>query len=95
MEGGAAGAAPFWVGYGFSRGVVVVAELFLAEARAGAAASVGEDVAALVLFWYFGGVLHVSPPHGYFFVQSLRKTGDRSGLMVRILLVFRAKGASG
>jgi hypothetical protein len=80
VEGGAAAAALFWVGDGFSCGVVVVAELFLAEAGAGAAASVGEDVAALVLFRCFGGVLHGPSPWGYFFVQSLRKTRDRSGL---------------
>jgi len=67
MEGGAAAAALFWVGDGFSRGVVVVTELFLAEAWACAAASVGEDVAALVLFRCFGGVLHVSLPTGVVF----------------------------
>ena len=48
VEGGAAAAAFLRVGYRFSGGVVVVAELFCAEAGAGAAASVGEDVAALV-----------------------------------------------
>jgi len=37
------------VGDGFSGGVVVVTELFLTEAWAGAAVPVGEDVAALVL----------------------------------------------
>jgi hypothetical protein len=46
MEGGAAAAAPARVGDGFAGGVVVVAELFLAEAGAGAAVAVGEDVAA-------------------------------------------------
>ena len=44
------------------------------------AAAVGEDVAALVLFRRFGGVLHVSLPTGYFFVQSLRNRRDESGL---------------
>jgi hypothetical protein len=34
VEGGAAAAALVWVGDGFSSGVVVVAELFLAEAGA-------------------------------------------------------------
>jgi hypothetical protein len=67
VEGGAAAAALFWVRDGFSCGVVVVAELFLTEAGAGAAASVGEDVAALVLFRRFGGVLHVSLPTGVLF----------------------------
>ena len=49
VEGGAAAAALFWVGDGFSRGVVVVAELLAAQTGAGAAVAVGEDVAALVL----------------------------------------------
>jgi hypothetical protein len=47
VEGGLAGAALFWVGDGLSGRVVEVAELFFAEAWAGAAAAVGEDVAAL------------------------------------------------
>ena len=50
VEGGAAAAALAQVGDWLAGGVVVVAELFLAKAWAGAAASVGEDVAALVLF---------------------------------------------
>ena len=37
---------------------MVVAKLFVAEAWAGAAASVGEDVAALVLLDGWCGVLH-------------------------------------
>ena len=88
VEGGAAAVAGAWVWRGFAGGVVVVAELFGAEARALAAAAVGEDVAALVLlFW-----LHlVSPPHGVFCVQSLRKTGDRSGLTAQSSLVFGLK----
>jgi hypothetical protein len=65
--------------------VVVVAELFLAETWASAAASVGEDVAALVLLWRFVCVVHVPLPTGYFFVQSIRKTGDKSGLPARAL----------
>ena len=40
------------IGDGSSGGVVVVAEFFFAKASAGAAASVGEDVAALVLFGF-------------------------------------------
>jgi hypothetical protein len=67
VEGGSAAATLFRVGDGFSRGVVVVAELFLAEAWACAAMAVGEDVAALVLFGCFGGVLHLVPPHGVLF----------------------------
>jgi hypothetical protein len=46
VEGGAAAAAAARIGDGSSRGVVVVAELLLAEAGAGAAVPVGEDVAA-------------------------------------------------
>jgi hypothetical protein len=45
------GAAAFFSGFGgdgFAGGVVEVAEVLLTEAGAGAAASVGEDVAALV-----------------------------------------------
>jgi hypothetical protein len=68
--------------------VVVVAERFSAEAWAAAAAAVGEDVAALVAFGCLGfaaefgvdGVVH-GIPHGYFFVQSLRKVRVRSGLL--------------
>ena len=37
--------------YGAAGGVVVVAEIFLAQAWAAAAVAVGEDVAALVAFW--------------------------------------------
>ncbi len=60
VEGGASAAALFWIGGGSSGGVVVVAELFGAEARALAAMAVGEDVAALVLFFR----LHSGPPPG-------------------------------
>jgi hypothetical protein len=70
VEGGAAAAALFRIGDGFSGGVVVVAELFVAEAWTGAAVSVGEDVTALILFGCFGGVLHWSLPRGYFFVAK-------------------------
>ena len=49
VEGGAAAAALARVGDWTAGGVVVVAELFVTEAWAGATASVGEDVAALVL----------------------------------------------
>ena len=53
---------------GFAGGVVVVAEVFAAEAGAAAAVAVGEDVAALVAFRCFGlrfdGGVHWSPPHG-------------------------------
>lgn len=78
FEGGVAGAR---VLRRSSRGVVVVAEVFAAEARAAAAAAVGEDVAALVAFGCFGWCVHlVPPPTGYFLVQSLRKKQVKSGL---------------
>jgi len=54
VEGGAAAAALARVGDRATAGVMVVAELFLAETWAGAAVAVGEDVAALVLFVLFG-----------------------------------------
>lgn len=66
MEVGAAAAALFWFSDRTAGGVVVVAELFVVQAGAAAAVAVGEDVAALVLFSRFGGVLHVVPPHGVF-----------------------------
>jgi hypothetical protein len=49
-EGGGAAAAMARVLDRLAGGVVVVAEVFAAQAWAGAAAPVGEDVAALVLF---------------------------------------------
>ncbi|WP_433964787.1 hypothetical protein [Tunturiibacter gelidiferens] len=52
IEGGAAGAATAGSGDGFAGGVVVVAELFSAEAWAAAASTVGKDVAALVALWF-------------------------------------------
>ncbi len=54
VEGGAAGLAGLCVGDWFAGGVVVVTEVFSAQAWAAAAAAVGEDVAALVLF----GLVH-------------------------------------
>jgi hypothetical protein len=65
------GAASVWTSRGFAGGVVVVAEVFAAEAWAAAAVAVGKDVAALVAFWCFGwcfdGGVHWSPPHGVLF----------------------------
>jgi hypothetical protein len=58
IEGGAAAAALARAGDGWARGVVVVAEVFSAQAWAGAAVAVGEDVATLVLLWWFVGVIH-------------------------------------
>jgi hypothetical protein len=76
------------VGRGFAGGVVVVAEVFSAEAGAAAAVAVGEDVAALVAFGCFGlwfdGIVHWSLPTGYFLVQSLRRKRVESGLCVRV-----------
>ncbi len=79
IEGGAAALAVVWVQDWFSGGVVVVAELFSAQAWAAAAVAVGEDVAALVTF---RSVLHDVAPSGYFFGQSLRRKRVRSGLEV-------------
>ncbi len=83
VEGGAAAAALARVGDGFSGGVVVVAELFLAEAGAGAAVPVGEDVAALVLFRVWCGVLHGGYPVPSKCAQSLQKKRPASGLLLR------------
>jgi hypothetical protein len=59
--------------------VVVVAEFFAAEADAAAAVAVGEDVAALVAFWF--GLGHGVPsPTGLKSVQSIQKKRDESGL---------------
>jgi hypothetical protein len=58
VEGGAAASALLRAGDGFSGGVVVVAEVFSAQAGAAAAVAVGEDVAALVLFGGWCVVLH-------------------------------------
>jgi hypothetical protein len=58
VEGGAAASALLRVGDGFSGGVVVVAEVFSAQAGAAAAVAVGEDAAALEAFGDWCGVLH-------------------------------------
>jgi hypothetical protein len=60
VECGATAAASARVGDGSARRVVVVAEVFSAQAWAGAAVAVGEDVAALILF-DFGCVVHRFP----------------------------------
>ena len=82
VEDGAAAAALARAGDGLAGGVVVVAELFLAEAWAGAAVSVGEDVAALVLFDVWCGVLHGGVPRPVKSVQSLQKKRAASGLLL-------------
>jgi hypothetical protein len=58
VESGSATSALLRIGDRFSGGVVVVAEVFSAQARAAAAVAVGEDVAALVLFGVWCGVFH-------------------------------------
>ena len=79
VEGGAAASAGSWVLCGLAGGVVVVAEVFAAEAEAAAAVAVGEDVAALVAFWFCLG--HVcSLPHWVKSVQSIQKKRPESGL---------------
>ena len=57
VEVGLVGSALTWVLHRATGGVVVVAEVFGAEAWAAAAVAVGEDVAALVAFW-FGHVVY-------------------------------------
>lgn len=53
-------------------GVVVVAEVLVAEADSGAAVSAVEDVAALEAFGLFGGGNgHGSPPGGIFWCKDL------------------------
>lgn len=51
VEGGLAAAVKGGVGDGLAGGVVVVAKFFLAKCRAGAAAAVGVDVAAVEALW--------------------------------------------
>jgi hypothetical protein len=84
VEGGAAAPAGARVGGGLACGVVVITEVFSAEAGAAAAVAVGEDVAALEAFGWFGlrldGVVHWFLPMGTFLVQSLRKKRVESGL---------------
>jgi CHASE2 domain-containing sensor protein len=50
VEGGATAAAVAWIFGWAAGGVVVVTKFFVAQAGAAAAASVGEDVAALIAF---------------------------------------------
>jgi len=57
LKGGAAALAGFRILDWLAGGVVVVAEVFSAQAWAAAAVAVGEDVAALVLF----GLVHWIP----------------------------------
>jgi hypothetical protein len=59
---------------------VVVAEVFSAEAGAAAAVAFGEDVAALILFGVWCGVLHGWGPSPVKCVQSLLKKRPASGL---------------
>jgi hypothetical protein len=69
--------ALLWVSDRFSRGVVVVAEVFSAQAGAAATVAVGEDVAALVLFRGLAGVVQgVPPPVG----QKVCKVFGRNAL---------------
>jgi hypothetical protein len=63
VEGGAAAAALARVCDWTAGGVVVVTELLVAQAWAGTAASVGEDVAALVLRGGWCGGLHGLGPY--------------------------------
>ncbi len=86
-EGVGAAASGLWVYDGFARGVVVVAELFGAEGGALAAAAVGEDVAALVAFWFCCVGHNGAPPSPGFVVQSLLTIWVRVGLQLVDCLV--------
>jgi hypothetical protein len=75
------GAAAFFLDFGrdgFAGGVVEVAEVLLTEAGTGAAASVGEDVAALKATLLGVGcwlLVHVVPPPGLFCSNSSKDWG--------------------
>ncbi|WP_148103871.1 hypothetical protein [Edaphobacter aggregans] len=79
VEEGGAGGALAWILDRAAGGVVVVAEVFSAQAWAAAAVAVGEDVAALVAFWFghdgYSPLVDVRP-------QSLLTKWFRSGLLV-------------
>ncbi len=90
VEGGAAAAALLRAGDGFSGGVVVVAEVFSAEAGAAAAVAVGEDVAALVLFGGFGCVLHGLSPRGTFLCKVFQRKDLRPDFRVQVW--FKCEG---
>ena len=72
VEVGLVGLALAWVLHGASGGVVVVAEVFVAQAWAAAAVAVGEDVAALVAFW-FGH--WCTPPWGTLGLKVFERNG--------------------
>ena len=92
VEGGSAALALGGVRDGFAGGVVVVAEVFSAEAWAAAAGAVDEDVAALVAFRF--GVVHFVPsPRGTCFGQSPGKTGVKSGPALRCLSIQQVSGS--
>jgi hypothetical protein len=76
IEGSATAAAPARVFDGAAGGVVVVTELFVAEAGRAATASVDEDVAALVAFGF--GCFWCNVRHG-------------SPLLVKVRKVFKIK----
>ncbi len=75
------GATAFFLGFGgdgFAGGVVEVAEVLCAEAGAGAAAAVGEDVAAFEARLLVVGcwlLVHVLPPPGLFCSNSSKDWG--------------------
>ena len=71
VEVGLVGSALVWVLHRAAGGVVVVAEVFVTEAWAAAAVAVGEDVAALVAFWFGHGV----PPWGTLGLKVFERNG--------------------
>ncbi len=81
-EGGASGAALAWVGDGFSGGVVVVTELFVAEAlgwRSGVPSV--KMLAALVLFWWLVWRLAwLGPLSRRMYAKVFQRKGPAAGL---------------
>jgi hypothetical protein len=77
IEGASAGLSLTRANGGLAGGVVVVAEVLVAETDAAAAASVGEDVAALVAFACHGvdGVHGFPPPTGVFVCKVFERDG--------------------
>ena len=101
VEGPASAAALARIGDGTAGGVVVVAELFLSEAGAGATAAVNEDVAAFVAYGLVGagagvGVLHGVSPH-WVKLRKVFRTKDLSldFRSVRYGSAVKGKGPAG
>ncbi len=84
VEGGAAAAALARIFDWLTGGVVVVAKFFLTEAGASAAASVGEDMAALIAFLRLDvGAVHGGTPLPVKVAQSIQNKRPASVLRCR------------